>query len=103
MPTAEERNRTAAAAAMFRLYIYCYTLFLALIYTAAEPAIRRTIAGILVASPVFGAFWVVVVELEPDVVEEDDALVDAVVDGVEVVAGVSVSFSSSPSSCWTIL
>ena len=103
MPTAEERNRTAAAAAMFRLYIYYYTLFLALIYTAAEPAIRRTIAGILVASPVFGAFWVVVVELEPDVVEEDDALVDAVVDGVEVVAGVSVSVSSSPSGCATIL
>lgn len=74
-----------------------------MIYTAAEPAIRRTIAGILVASPVFGAFWVVVVELEPDVVEEDDALVDAVVDGVEVVAGVSVSVSSSPSGCATIL
>ena len=81
MPTAEERNRTAAAAAMFRLYIYCYTLFLALIYTAAEPAIRRTIAGILVVSPVFGAFCVVVVELEPDVSVEGDALVDAVVDG----------------------
>ena len=42
-------------------------------------------------------------ELEPDVVEEDDALVDAVVDGVEVVAGVSVSVSSSPSGCATIL
>ncbi len=103
MPTAEERNRTAAAAAMFRLYIYCYTLFLALIYTAAEPAIRRTIAGILVVSPVFGAVCVVVVELEPDVSVEGDALVDAVVDGVAVVEGVSVSVSSSSSGCATIL
>ena len=62
-----------------------------MIYTAAEPAIRRTIAGILVVSPVFGAFCVVVVELEPDVSVEGDALVDAVVDGVAVVEGVSRS------------